>query len=344
MKMLQYFSRTSTFFAAIILIGLVSCSKEERGAVNCPRIAALKETQNDPLYKITVYAGKNLENGEDHDIDGVLCKARFSNLIYSCVHSDGTVFLSDTYNRKVKKISPEGVVSTLASLKEGMPLSLKCDLQGNLYVLAVNSAPSGVYYSICKINPAGQVVAIVENTGQGMLLEDISINNVGEIFVATRSQIFKYSDDGNKVLYAGKPTAGFMNGQKEEALFNSITGLECDKEGNLYVTDGNNFCVRKIAADGTVSTVAGKPGVSSHPSKDGTGEGALFSYPTTLALDEDGNIFVGEQFSIRKINREQKVSTISSNSIYNIKSLCANSRFLYLTEDGQAKICRMRIK
>jgi len=96
-------------------------------------------------------------------------------------------------------------------------------------------------------------------------------------------------------VYAGSSSgsAGFMDGQRTQALFDSPRQLCIDKDRNMYIADANNHCIRKIVmATGFVSTVAGQPRQPGY--ENGTGETALFDTPVGIAVDNDGIIYVGD--------------------------------------------------
>ena len=94
-------------------------------------------------------------------------------------------------------------------------------------------------------------------------------------------------------------------------LFGGLTGITMDLDGNIIVADPPNHCIRKIAADGTVSTLAGSYDRQGHA--DGSLDRALFNYPTDVAVDHEGHLIVAEHFDncIRKISADGTVSTVA---------------------------------
>ncbi|GIZ52313.1 hypothetical protein [Noviherbaspirillum aridicola] len=95
----------------------------------------------------------------------------------------------------------------------------------------------------------------------------------------------------------------------QQALFNQPVGLAMDGAGNLYVADSANFTIRKVAANGTVLTLAGSPGISG--SSDGSGSAARFSLLTGIAVDGSGNVYVADNSAIRKITPAGNVTTLA---------------------------------
>ena len=105
---------------------------------------------------------------------------------------------------------------------------------------------------------------------------------------------------------------GFANGTGAAAKFETPEGVAIDGSGNLYVCDSANFVVQEVTSGGVVTTLAGTPGVSG--STDGTGAGALFKGPVAITVGGDGNIYVSDQGTIRKITTSGVVTTLAGSS------------------------------
>ena len=130
----------------------------------------------------------------------------------------------------------------------------------------------------------------------------IAIDQQGNLYVSDRGnyRIRKITPGGQVSTFAGSGLQGDEDGTAALARFNAPLDLVIDNEGNLYVTD--NHRIRKISAQGVVSTVAGStPGYA-----DGDGVSAKFYYPAGMGLDAQGNIYVGDLLNnrIRKISFE----------------------------------------
>ena len=96
-------------------------------------------------------------------------------------------------------------------------------------------------------------------------------------------------------VYAGSTTqqSGYLDGRCNEALFNSPRQIAIDNEGNMYIADYDNHCIRKIVmSTGYVTTLAGTPQVSGYIN--GTGDVAQFNHPYGLVLSKDGAIYIGD--------------------------------------------------
>jgi sugar lactone lactonase YvrE len=109
---------------------------------------------------------------------------------------------------------------------------------------------------------------------------------------------------------AGSEETGFVNGNGPDARFNIPNGMCTDKDGNVYVADAGNHCIRKISPGGDVSTFAGS-GVAGYA--DGVGTAAKFNGPNGLCIDLQGNIVVADRLNnrIRKITPAGVVTTFA---------------------------------
>lgn len=117
--------------------------------------------------------------------------------------------------------------------------------------------------------------------------------------VNDRNCIFRYSFKTEELeVYAGsaEADAGYMDGERLEALFNKPEQICIDEDRNMYIADSNNHCIRKIVlSTGYVSTVAGVPEESGYVN--GTGEVAKFDNPIGIAVSKDGVLYVGDSYN-----------------------------------------------
>jgi len=109
------------------------------------------------------------------------------------------------------------------------------------------------------------------------------------------------------------PVGSLLDGSVDSSAFNQPIGLDSDAEGNIYVADAGNHAIRKIAPDGTVTTIAGD-GVLGF--RDGVGSEARFYYPSDVAVAADGSIYVADTLNhaIRKIDKNGRVTTLNAAS------------------------------
>jgi sugar lactone lactonase YvrE len=181
---------------------------------------------------------------------------------------------------------------------------------GNLYVVdSGNNAIRQIQISTGTVSSfLGQSAHLKNPTG-------ITSDSSGNVYVADTLNhvVRKVTASGVVSTLAGNVgAAGSSDGIGTGAAFNAPQGIAADAAGNLYVADTNNQTIRRIvAATGSVSTIAGNVGTIGHT--DGTGTGALFNYPSGVAVDSSGNIFVAdtENSTIRSLTNGGVVTTVA---------------------------------
>ena len=233
-----------------------------------------------PDGMVTTLAG---EAGKEDGADGVGKAAHFDNPHGLAVDKLGNVYVADSANSAVRKITPDGTVTTLAGSRghEGngdgkgteahfvQPEGVAVDGAGNVWVA------DGRGNTIRRISPDGEVTSLSDKRGtrdeKGRLPrlyfdwpESIAVDEADNVYVSElgTETVRKIAADGTVTTVAGKPKiSGAIDGKGEEARFNRPAGLAIDASGNLYLTELRNQTIRKIAPDGTVTTLAGKFGV-----------------------------------------------------------------------------------
>lgn len=166
----------------------------------------------------------------------------------------------------------------------------------------------GYFYRINPENKTGENLTRDRQVGTA---DGVSF---GSAFDPNNSNILYFSNEGKHCIYkynistdewdvfAGTGTAGYLDGYITEAQFNNPCQIAFDPDGDMYISDRNNHCIRKIAMKtGYVSTVAGLPQQSGY--RNGTNAVAQFDQPVGLAIDTEGVIYVGdsENRAIRRI-------------------------------------------
>jgi len=259
-------------------------------------------------------------------VNGLVDVAEFGNPGGLVFDSKGNLFIADINNHQIRKITPEGMVSTFAGStgghKDGQgseaqfthPNDIAIDINDNLFVTDTNN------HRIRHISPEGVVTTIAgsedgdkEGSGEEALFSfphGITIDKDNNLFVTDRAndKIKKITPEGVVTTLAGS-TPGFRDGTGVAAQFYSVHGMAIDDDGVLYAVDGNE-AVRKITPEGTVTTIAGGLG---NGYRDGDPKTALFSAPYGVALDYLGNIYVADsdRGRIRKIGSDGMVTTLA---------------------------------
>ncbi|MCI0539286.1 MAG: hypothetical protein L0Z50_29110, partial [Verrucomicrobiales bacterium] len=207
--------------------------------------------------------------------DGTGRAARFNLPGGVAVDSTGNIYVADTANHAIRKVTPAGTVRTLAG-------------------------------------KAGFLIR-VDTTGFNRP-EGVAVDSTGDIYVADtlNHTIRKLTPTGSVTMVAGlAESIGSADGAGDGARFNHPHGLAVDGAGNLYVADTVNHLVRKVTPAGVVTTLAGMAG--STGSADGTGNAAQFNQPSGVAVDSMGNLYVADTFNhtIRKVTPEGVVTTLA---------------------------------
>ena len=234
----------------------------------------------DPAGVITTLAGTG-ESGFSGD-GGPATEAWLDFPIGMAVDAAGNLYVADANNRRVRRIDPAGMITTVAGngqmgaegdggpateARLGLPTGVAVDGSGNLYVADLQ------YDQVRRIDPAGLISTI-----------------------------------------AGTGTTGFSGdgGPAAEARLNSPYALAADTAGNLYVTDRGNHRVRRIGPAGLISTVAGT-GEFGFAGDGGPATAAQFGLPHAVAVDAFGNLYVADTFNqrVRRIDPGGVVRTIA---------------------------------
>lgn len=231
--------------------------------------------------------------GARGSVDGAATAARFDNPKGVTADTAGNVYVADELNSTIRKITPSGVVTTLAGTAGqtgstdgtgtvalfNRPTGVTADLAGNIYVADHDNS------TIRKITPAGVVTTLAGTAGQ----------------------------------------VGSADGTGTAAQFHNPVGLAVDPAGNVYVADGDYIAsgdpifaygtIRKVTPGGVVTTFAGSPIVrDTHAPRDwwdGTGAVAYFNHPVGVAVNASGTVYVADDFGyIRKITQEGAVTTL----------------------------------
>jgi sugar lactone lactonase YvrE len=290
---------------------------------------------------VTTFAGI-FGGGEVGSTDGTGTAARFNSPLGIAVDNAGVLYVADCSNDTIRKITPDGVVTTLAGAAGmggdmdgtgsqahfSLPSGITVDDAGNLYV--VDNGPGG---TIRKITPGGVVTTLAgqaEVTGSangmgsaarfffdyGFTLVGVAVDGTGNLYVADRGndEIRKITSNGLVTTLAGAVPAavGSSDGTGSAAQFDEPSGVAVDGAGNVYVADMQNNVIRKITSGGVVTTLAGTAGPFGG-SADGAGSAAQFYRPWGVAVDGNGNVYVADSGynTIRKVTPDGVVTTLA---------------------------------
>ncbi|MDB5255533.1 MAG: hypothetical protein JWM14_228 [Chitinophagaceae bacterium] len=232
---------------------------------------------NSPSHtgEVTTVAGSSTAG----NANGTGTAATFSTPTGVTVDGSGNLYVADEQNAIIRKITPAGVVTTFAGS-------------------GVQATGNGTGTSSSFVFPLG----IAVDASGNVYIGDEGAHNVRKITAATVV-----------TTLAGSSTSGFVNATGTAASFHTPQGLAVDADGNVYVADAGNNCIRKITSAGVVTTFAGSS-TSGHD--DATGTAATFFSPSAVALDGSGNLYVADKTNniIRKITSAGVVTTLAGTS------------------------------
>ena len=209
--------------------------------------------------------------------DGILSDALFASPTGVAVDASGNTYIADSDNAVIRKITSDGLVTTLAGL------------------VGASDLKDGVGFSARFERP-----------------EAITVDGSGNVYVTDNStSIRKVTPEGIVTTIAGGKATGAVDGTGSAARFHGATGIAVDRNGALYVADVNNAVIRKVLQSGVVTTFAGQMDVKGY--QDGTGAGALFTRPNGITIDSSGNLFVNDYGTavVRKITPAGVVTTLA---------------------------------
>ncbi len=288
---------------------------------------------------------------------GPATSAQFGYLQGLAVDGAGNLFIADSGNNRVRKVSPSGIIATVAgngslgfsgdggpatSAQLNNPWGVAVDGAGNLYI-----ADSG-NQRVRKVSPGGIITTVVGNGARGGLsgdggpatsaqvsyLQGLAVNGAGNLFIVdpANRRVRKVSTDGIIITVAGNGTDAFVSGFSGDggpatsAQLNRPNSVAVDAAGNLFIGDSGNNRVRKVSPSGIITTVAGN-GTSGYSGDGGPATSAQMSDLAGIAVDGAGNLFIGD-------NGNHRVRKVSPTGI--ITTVAGNGTFAYSGDGGPA--------
>ena len=304
---------------SILVLGLAALL----ASCQAPTSSSSSPSSPNRVWKVSTLAGST--SGDD---DGPVNRAQFNKLSGVAVDTSGNVYVTDTENHLIRKITATGTVSTLAgdgtagdnddntgtSAQFNKPSGVAVDSSGNVYVAdrdnnkirkitgnvvttlagtGVEGFADGAPLTAAKFDkPSG--VAVYQSSGKTYVyVADTDNHRIRKITIESNGNV------GNVETLAGSGTAGDDDGTGTAAQFDKPSGVAVDSSGNVYVADMDNNKIRKITGS-AVSTLASPTGG--------------FDKPSGVAVDSSGNVYVADRDNnrIRKITATGTVSILTS--------------------------------
>ncbi len=294
--------------------------------------AVLKFTTSSSLNSLVATVSTFAGSTSAGYLDGSGLGAQFNNPQGVGVDKSGNIYVGDTFNSLIRKITSSAVVSTFAGngtigLLNGPALSSQfyasqgvvADAQGNVYVADVGNnvirkiSTTGVVSTYAGTGIAGYINGAADSTHLASATDSLAqfnnpcalaIDATGNIYVADRGNhtIRKILTTGRVKTIAGYRTIpGFVNGTGDLAFFRSPSGVAVDASGNVFVADQGNAAIRKITPAQVVTTVAGGPSQAN-----------LFVAPSAITIDAAGDLFIADESGrVMEYNTEKVIYTLA---------------------------------
>ena len=254
------------------------------------------------------------------------------------VDSASSLYIAD--NNRIRKVTTAGIISTVAGngtwgfSGDGGPANLAqiygpdntiIDSEGNLYIADMNN------HRIRKVTAAGIISTVAGNGSQGFSGDDgpatdaqlnqpsgVAVDLAGNLYIADagNQRVRKVTVAGIVSTVAGNGTWGFSgdDGPAVSAQLKYPKDVSVDSTGNLYIVDSQNNRIRKVTANGIISTVAGN-GSQGFGGDGGPATAAQLNQPSSMAVDSAGNLHIADisNHRIRKVTAAGIISTVAGN-------------------------------
>ena len=253
--------------------------------------------------------------------------------------SDGGVYCAGPGGHTVRKVDPDGTITTVAGTGEegysgdggpatkarlNLPIAVEVDREGNLYITDEEN------YRIRKVDKDG-IITTVAGTGKGAGKKgraadggpatsaqlrdpgDMTFDDRGNLYLADWTTVRKIDPSGTITTVAGTGQFGFSGdgGPATEAKL-TVGDIALDGEGNMYISDTENQRIRKVDKDGIITTVVGS-GELGYSGDGGPATKAALNLPIGLAVDGEGNLFFACHHNnvVRKVDPSGTMTTVA---------------------------------
>lgn len=260
------------------------------------------------------------------------------------VDASGNLFIADTFNSRIRKVTPAGIISTVAgdgafthagdggqAIRAALnsPLNVALDASGNLFIADFENS------RIRKVTPAGIISTVAGSGGQGYCCDHgpavgaklslptgVAVDSVGNLFIADSGnrRVRTVTSDGVIRPLVGNGAFQFAGdgGQGADAVLNSPASVALDRSGNLFIADSGNNRIRKLTTSETIETVVGN-GALGYSGDQGPAAKAELSAPSGVAFDASGNLFIADKGNnaIRQVTSAGIIGTVAGNTMNN---------------------------
>jgi len=275
---------------------------------------------------------------------GAASDAQLSSPRGMAIDSSGDLFVADTFNHRIRRVDPQGVITTIAgtgtagfsgdggpavSAQLNNPTSVTLDSFGNLLIADLAND------RIRMVDTSGVITTVAGNgaegfNGDGIPAVNAALNNPigialdtsGNLFIADlgNQRIRKIDTSGVITTVAGNGTRGYSGdgAPATAAQLSFPRGVAVDSSGNILIADTFNDVVREVDTSGIITTVAGGaplPAPGTGVGDGGPATSAHLSNPTTVAMDSTGRMLIADQLDsrIRAVDSSATITTIAGN-------------------------------
>ena len=277
--------------------------------------------------------------GGGHSGDGgQATNASLGNPYGLAVDKSGNLYIAEKVSLRIRKVSPSGIISTVAgngsygysgdggvataaSFKS--PTGVAVDGSGNIYVA------DNADHRVRRVSPAGIITTFAGNgtassSGDGgpatsaAILYPIAVttDGAGNVYIAESYRIRKVSPGGIITAFAGGGSAG-DGSPATSASLNTVADVSADASGNVYIGDSMDNKVRKVAANGIITTLAGN-GYLSYSGDGGPASSAQLNQPAAVAVDSSGNLYIADDSNsrVRMVSASGTITTVAGTGEY----------------------------
>ena len=328
---------TAPLYAALALLILALSGPQTVAAAQAQPVAqAQHESEVTRSSIITTIAGNGIAGGSGEGVPAL--EATLNAPASLAIDIAGNVYVADAFNHRIRRVAPDGVITTVAGTGEAgsdgdggqardarlrRPLGVAVDAAGALYVADTYN------HRIRKVTAAG-VITTVAGMGEAGFAGDggsgaaamlayptgVAVAADGALYIADTGnhRVRKLAADGTITTVAGTGAAGFNGdgGPAALARLNSPRDVAVTDDGALYIVDRENRRIRLVDADGLIRTVAGT-GSSGFNGDRGDATQATLRAPYGVALDSRGNLYIADTFNhrIRKVTPAGGITTVA---------------------------------
>lgn len=316
----------------------------------------------DTAGNITVIAGTNNPGFTSDNIKATDSDLHMPRSV--CVDKNGNVYIADEQNHSIRKVDTNGMITTVAGNRNAaysgdgglaveaslnVPAGITVDDAGNLYI------SDQLNHRIRKVDTNGIITTIagngiIDNTGNGGLAAEASVNNPtdtflhadGNLYISVRHHVRKIDPSGIITTVAGDGFTGSNLGRFQgdndlaiKATLRSPIDVFVDPTGNLYIADHLNHCIRTVDTNDIITTIAGdgfiEPGTILTGRFSGDGGFAIeasLDSPQGVAVDSFGDVYIADRFNnrIRRVDTNGIIGTVAGGG--NNNNISASLAFL----------------